>query len=238
MILCTGDIHGTNGFTRFEKLKNLSLSYNDYIIIAGDFGVIWHDLSPEYLDKNQEGLKWLRKNVNCKILFVDGNHENHNRLNSYKVTQWNGGNVHQINEQVYHLMRGENFNIDGINIFVLGGARSVDKQYRTVNKSWWANEEPSKEEIEYAICNFNNHVNDINYIITHECPNVFLPLITKYHQFFRMDNSYTFPAALDSLFVALKDSPNFNKWVFGHLHEDRVVSHNIRAIYEDIIELT
>lgn len=74
MILCTGDLHGTDGLRRLKKLKELKLTYDDFLIIAGDFGIIWHDLDKEnYLDKNQEGLKWLLKNINCRILFIDGN---------------------------------------------------------------------------------------------------------------------------------------------------------------------
>jgi len=63
MILNTGDLHGTDGLKRkFEKIKNLDLTYDDYIIVDGDFGIIWHDFDKvHYLDKNQEGLKWLLK---------------------------------------------------------------------------------------------------------------------------------------------------------------------------------
>ena len=74
MILCTGDLHGTNGFKRLKPLVNYDLTYEDYLIVVGDFGVIWHNMGQSHHpDKNQEGLKWLRENINCNILFIDGN---------------------------------------------------------------------------------------------------------------------------------------------------------------------
>ena len=38
------------------------------------------------------------------IAFVDGTHENFDLLEQYPVQEWNGGTVHKLNENVYHLM--------------------------------------------------------------------------------------------------------------------------------------
>ena len=237
MILCTGDIHGTNGLRRFNKIKHMDLTYDDYIIVAGDFGVIWHDIDKvHYLDKNQEGLKWLLKNVKCRVLFVDGNHENFNRLNEYPVTEWNSGKIHKINEQVFHLMRGQTFNIDGINIFTIGGARSTDKEWRTPNKSWWAAEEPTKEELEIYYKSFQSNMDKIHYIISHECLGMAYPFVGV-SEFIKKPSEYMFPYWLNGIYTDIAGKEQFKKFIFGHMHEDKVIGSQIRAIYEDIIEL-
>lgn len=59
-------------------------------------------------------------------VFVDGNHENFDRLYSYPVKEWNGGKVHEIRPSVLHLMRGEVFTIEDKKFFAFGGASSHD----------------------------------------------------------------------------------------------------------------
>jgi metallophosphoesterase superfamily enzyme len=64
------------------------MTKSDYVIIAGDFGVIWDN------SKEQDYfLKWL-DNKKFTTLFIDGNHENFDLLNEYPITEWNGGKVH------------------------------------------------------------------------------------------------------------------------------------------------
>ena len=43
-------------------------------------------------------MKWHSKK-NYTTLFIDGNHENHELLNSYPVSIWNGGRVNRINDE-------------------------------------------------------------------------------------------------------------------------------------------
>lgn len=38
------------------------------------------------------------------VLFIDGNHENFEQLNSYPLDVWNGGKVHSIDSNLIHLM--------------------------------------------------------------------------------------------------------------------------------------
>lgn len=114
-------------------------------------------------------LDWLNKKP-CTTLFVDGNHENHNLLNQMQPVPWNGGFVHQIRPKVLHLMRGQVFNIDGTTFFTMGGADSIDKQYRVPYKSWWPEEMPSDEEYATAIKNLEKSNFAVDYILTHTAP--------------------------------------------------------------------
>ena len=83
MIYITGDCH--RNYERFNTRnfpEQKEMTKDDYVIICGDFGGVW--------DKEKETkeetflLDWL----DCKpytTLFVDGNHENFDRLYSYSV---------------------------------------------------------------------------------------------------------------------------------------------------------
>ena len=70
-------------------------------------------------------LDWLEEKPFYTV-FIDGNHENHLRLDTYPVKQWNGGLVHEIRPHVLHLIRGEIFAIENKKFFVMGGAASHD----------------------------------------------------------------------------------------------------------------
>lgn len=88
------------------------------------------------------------------VLFIDGNHENFDKLNSYSVETWCGGRVHKVLDNVIHLMRGEVYNIEGNTIFVMGGGYSIDKYRRTEGVSWWLQEMPSEAEYQNALVIF------------------------------------------------------------------------------------
>ena len=125
MIYITGDTHGE--FDKRFSIRNhpgfKSLTKNDYVIICGNFGGIW-DFSVE--SKNEKHwLDWFEERP-FTLLFIDGNHENYDRLYGYPVKEWQGGKVHEIRPHVLHLMRGQVFELEGKKIFTFGGASSHD----------------------------------------------------------------------------------------------------------------
>ena len=106
------------------------MTKQDHVIICGDFGGVWNYITESMYEKHW--LDWLN-NRYFTTLFVDGNHENFERLYNYPVEKWHGGKVHKIRDSVFHLMRGEIFDIDNKKIFVFGGARSHDIQDGILN---------------------------------------------------------------------------------------------------------
>lgn len=132
MIYIFGDIHGEIEISKLNS-KNFpeskTLTKNDYVIILGDFGLVW--------DKSNEEKYWLKwlDNKPFTTLFLDGNHENFDILYDYPIENFKGGKVHKISDSVYHLIRGEIFEINDKSIFVMGGAESYDKEYRVEGKS-------------------------------------------------------------------------------------------------------
>ena len=77
-IYITGDTHGEfQRFTtrNFSQLKGMNR--DDYIIITGDFGGVW---AGEQVDRHDLDLL---EDKPFTTLFVDGNHENFDLLNTY-----------------------------------------------------------------------------------------------------------------------------------------------------------
>ena len=226
MIYITGDTHGTIDIHKLNKsnFDDTNLTKEDYLIICGDFGLIWSNIPST---EEEYWLDWLNKK-NYTTLFVDGNHENHPLLNSYPEENWNGGKVHRIRDSVLHLMRGQIFTIDSHTFFTMGGADSVDKDWRTPGKSWWPEEMPSNDEYEEAIQNLKLHNHQVDYIITHTAPtsivNQLIPGIKP-------------PNQLTDVLEAIKIGTKYKHWYFGHFHDDQDIDKKHTLLYYNIIPL-
>lgn len=224
MIYITGDTHGPIDIHKLNKryFDDSNLTKDDYLIICGDFGLVW-DNSPE----EKYWLDWLNEK-NYTTLFIDGNHENHSLLNSYPIEIWNGGKVHRIRDSILHLMRGQIFTLDSHTFFTMGGADSVDKDWRTPGKSWWPEEMPSNDEYEEAIQNLKLHNHQVDYIITHTAPtsivNQLIPGIKP-------------PNQLTDVLEAIKIGTKYKHWYFGHFHDDRDIDEKHTLLYHNIIPL-
>lgn len=225
MILVTGDTHGNIDFNKIKLLSDKKiLTMNDYLIIAGDFGAIW--------DKNTlDSDLSVYENLNFNILFVDGNHENFNLLNSFPVQKWNGGDVHVIRDNIKHLKRGQVFIIDNKKILTFGGATSIDKYFRTENISWWKEEVPTIDDLQYAKTNLEKYNNQVDYIITHSIDEhalaqLSISLKSKIKVF---EENY--------LLNWIAENVTYKHWYFGHFHLDVSIDNNKTCLYNDIIEL-
>lgn len=123
MIFVTGDIHAdparfiTDGFP-----EQKTMTKEDYVIICGDFGLLWDKTQST---REKYWIDWLSQKPFTTV-FVDGNHENFDRLNALPVECWHGGKVHRVSDSIFHLMRGGMFDLGGISVFTFGGARSHD----------------------------------------------------------------------------------------------------------------
>ena len=230
MILITGDLHGEIDVGKLTKRgihkKALSrLTKDDYLIICGDFGFIWDGSASD-----RWWLKWLDSKP-FTTLFIDGNHENFDLLDEYPVTQWHGGNVQQIMPSVYHLMRGQVFELQGMRFFTMGGAASHDVECRTEGKSWWRREMPSIEEYKTAWENLEAHDWEVDYVISHSMPTWLLAEL-------RMLDIYT-PNELNEFFSLVSQKLSFTRWYSGHYHVDGVAPahRKYRFIYHEIVRV-
>lgn len=282
MIFITGDTHGIESCGRYSvdgaskrlNVKNFpeqkEMDRNDYVIICGDSGFVW-DYDSRY--NNEEGvirkviglehgeskqekywLDWLSKKP-FTVLFCDGNHENYDRLDrAYPEVDYLGGRAHKIRDNVYHLMRGYVFDIDGKSFFVFGGAKSHDvddgiiypteykskeelkreirglrkrkARFRVNHVSWWKREMPDEEEMNRGVKNLEKRGNDVDFIITHCAPLQVAALM-----------GYTDRNKCTVYLNTVAETVRFRRWFFGHYHTNRQILGKFICTYEQVIRI-
>lgn len=251
-IFITGDKHGeisgfaTRHYAEYKKELNNSKKDDNFVIVCGDFGFIWQQKEDATENNDLEILN----NKPWTTLFVDGNHENYNRLNNeFKVVDFHGGKVHKIRDNIYHLMRGEIYDILGLKFFAFGGARShdisdgildyadkdwktkarqLDKNgkylYRVNGLTWWEEEMPTKEEMEHGLENLKRYSNKVDYIITHQPPESIMKQVSISNFDFNDFTTY-----LENINISI----DFKKWYSGHIHLDKKFDKKHVALYEN-----
>lgn len=235
MIHITGDTHGDRDWGKiFMAYREGKIKAGDYVIICGDFGAVWHGNGKDDLLLNRYA------KLPFTILFIDGNHENFDKLYEYPVEEWNGGKIHKIRDNVFHLMRGQVFTIEGKTFFTMGGGTSIDKewrlQYERENSSykkqvkiWWGQEIPSWDEFVEGSGNIAANDYKVDYILTHTIGDEFM---NKQLGFVKEKNELT--EWLD----LVMNSISYKRWFCGHFHVDREYDEqNVTMLYERIIDI-
>ena len=245
MIFITGDTHGE--FSRFCPInfpQQENLTKDDYVIIVGDFGGIWEPNGESSEERIR--LDWLDK-LPFTTLFVDGNHENFDRLECYPEVKWNGGRVHQVRPSVLHLERGYIFNINGRSVFTFGGAESTDgsilypedpeyaskihelvqdgAMFRVNSVSWWEQELPTDDEMKRGLENLRKVNGQVDLIVTH-CASSSTQSIISMHE----------TNKLTDYLEQIKREVHYKDWYFGHYHQTRDLWAGEHVIYSEIKE--
>ncbi|WP_101697486.1 metallophosphoesterase [Clostridium minihomine] len=219
MIYLTGDMHGE--LDRFQSAEIRRLKRGDSLIVCGDFGFIWNGDRAEAKILQKLGSK------KYNILFVDGAHENHDALEQYPVEEWNGGKVHHISGNLYHLMRGQVFTLEGNTFFTFGGGESQEKKMRQEAGKWWPQEMPNRQEMEEGVANLTARNMQVDYIVTHEPSPRMRTLINEKHQV----------SPLEMYFEGLLRTVKFQKWFFGSLHTNRNITGSHICLFDDVVKL-
>lgn len=136
-VAVVGDLHGNTKYTR--KVINYALGDDDgadVILQVGDFGA-WDEKFPNAVQTFMEQFP------DKHFLFLDGNHEHHRWLNSQPVD--NDG-VRRLTRQVWHLPRGFRWKWGDNTCVAVGGALSVDANWREAGYDWFPEERLSPQE--------------------------------------------------------------------------------------------
>ncbi|MBR6874174.1 MAG: metallophosphoesterase [Ruminococcus sp.] len=235
MIYFTGDTHGdldiNKIFPNSLRMRGITVTDKDHILIAGDFGLPFLTEEAESFEQGDGGTYGFCLNrlsvLPCKILWIDGNHENHDWWAQQPVTEMFGGRVqiHPHSQQIIHLMRGEVYEIDGRTLFTFGGAVSVDKEYRTEGYSWWAAEQASDEDIANAEKNLDRVGRKVDFIVTHTMP---MSIIKR-------EGWEPVPDRGADYLDKVMHTVEFKAWVCGHFHVDRLPGNNICMLYNEVV---
>ena len=249
MIFITGDIHGVptkllkkNFPEQLSMKKNIE---NNYVIILGDFGIIW-----DYRGEDKEEKYWLDylEERPFATLFLDGNHDCFPRINQFPVVDFYKGKAHQIRNNVYHLIRGEIYEIESKKFFVFGGGQTHDiedglldmndpnlkrkkqllkKQHKThfriIGKEWWPEELPNEDEMLNGLNNLEKYNYEIDYILSHT---------PSTSNFYEISNCNHFDKnILTDYLDDIKTKTKYKKHFMGHMHIDEILNEKDIVVY-------
>lgn len=235
----TGDTHGQIG--RFKQIKKFCKKNNtsketDVVIILGDAGLNYYENTLDVV------LKEYLNNIPVTFICIQGNHEQRpENIATYKEINLNSsikGSFYYepLYDNIYFAKNSYPFFINGLSFFVLGGAYSVDKEYRLNltklgynNYKWFQDEQLNETEKAIALDNMKENNYYFDYILTHTCPykyrptEMFLPNINQKE----VDNS------MELFLDKIDDKIHYKHWYCGHWHTDKDV-HKISFLFKNI----
>ena len=254
-IYVCGDTHGPTDIGKLTEEnwpEQMSLTKDDFLIILGDFGLIWGDKETLF---EIDWLDYLESRP-YTTLFVDGNHENFDRLYKFPRVKFRNGYAHQIRSNVYHLMRGYVFDLQGHSFFAFGGAKTRDiqdgiirpKDFRSLDDAkfvyawgkiqglrqriegvhWWKQEMPSIAERNRGIKNLEKVNFEVDYVITHCLP-------FKISSQLYPDDDDIATLYFDSL---LAKGLKFKEWHCGHYHRTTTLEDSLSDFKTEYIKAT
>jgi len=229
MTIITGDTHGD--FRRVETMcAYASTTKDDLLIVLGDAGINY------YGKKKDTMLKESLSRFPITMLCLHGNHERRPESTGlYNEVEWRGGTVYiePAYPNLLFAIDGEIYTIEGKKCIVIGGAYSVDKEYRLErNWGWWADEQPS-EEIKRRV--------ETRLDVTNWCVDVVLSHTTplKYEpreMFLGFVDDSKVDKSTEIWLDAIEDKLDYDMWYCGHYHTDKAID-KIRFFYRDFLEL-
>jgi 3-oxoacid CoA-transferase subunit A len=214
MIWITGDTHGS--FRRVaEFCERERTTKQDVLIILGDACINY--VNPIRDDE----LKGMLEALPLTLLCIHGNHElRPHHLSTYREIPWRGGVVYQEERfpSLLFAKDGSVYDLDGLQALAIGGACSVDRQYRAaLGKGWWPDEQPDEEPRRRVEAVLDARGWQVDAVLSHTAPlkyepvEVFLPGIDQEH----VDK--TTEIWLDHL----DDRLTCQRWFCGHYHTDK-----------------
>ena len=210
MIYITGDTHRD-----FSRLFGVDSSEEDMLIVLGDAGIDY------YLNEEDNNFKEYLKRFKLKLFCIRGNHEERpENIKTYKEKEMFGGKVFIEEEYPYLIFAkdGESYNIDGKSVLVIGGAYSVDKEYRLLYGSqWFKDEQLNEKEQEKILKKVKGKHFDI--VLTHTCPLKYEPkevFMTGLDQL-KVDKS------TEKFLDKIEERIDYDKWYCGHYHTEKKI---------------
>ena len=238
-VFVTGDIHGwldIGKLTPERWPEGTKLRRSDILMICGDFGLVWNN--PIRLEE-KFFIDWLDARP-WTTVFVDGNHENYDLLDSFPVSTWRGGKVARLPGtcNVIHLLRGQIYEMgrDG-RWFCMGGAPSHDIQSRVQGVSWWTREVPSQDEMDEGWANLERVNFSVDYVFSHDVPRNLRRFAMTRHYDPSREQDDALSAYLQRVDERL-DRSRLKMWYAGHYHDDIMLRDRHHCVlYNQVVRL-
>lgn len=223
--LITGDTHGD--IYRYKFLEQYPAE-TAALIVLGDAGFNYYGQGKDLLTK--AGASMWENYIYC----VRGNHEMRPEdvEGMQEMFDEDVGNV-VCYETEFPLIRyfkdGLIYNICGYRTLILGGAYSVDKDYRIARGwKWFHNEQLSEEEMNNIYETYKNE--EIDVILSHTCPLSCQPT----HLFLSGIDQSTVDNSMERWMEKVKQDFDWKVWLFGHYHRDLYIEPGVEMLLSNI----
>lgn len=158
-VAVAGDWHGNKSWA-VAAIGQAHMLNADVILHVGDFGYWPGERGKPYFATLQDKLE----KYDLQLYWLDGNHENHDHL--AEMTQ---GSLELTTmgkyDRLHYMPRGFRWEWWGKTFMAVGGAVSVDKEWRTEGRDWWPAEILTEDQITYAC-----REPKVDVILAHDCP--------------------------------------------------------------------
>lgn len=216
----TGDTHGNFDWLSDWCHDNSTSKENDLLIILGDAGFMYYGKD----NWREQHMKQMVQECPITVLCVRGNHEA--RPTSYNNIQFvlleddpvvpSGYYFESEYPNIWYVADGSTFNINDKRCLFIGGAYSVDKEYRQLmGWRWFADEELTLEEC----CDILDKVDhySFDYVFTHTCPEAWQPT----DLFMSVVDQSKVSKRMEEFLTTVSEIIDFKHWYFGHFHANR-----------------
>lgn len=230
MTYLTADPHGDVYLIK-EFIDALKPSEPVTIVILGDAGLNY------YLNYRDEKAKKVLRDLFPHTFFcIRGNHEERpERLPNMTVKTYLNGPVLVENDfpNILYAIDGEVYNFPEGSVLTIGGAYSVDKEYRLMrNWAWFKDEQLTQNEKETITTNLAASNPVVDFILTHTCPLKYEPI----EWFLSFIDNTKVDKSMEEFLDTIEEMIIYRKWYCGHYHGNKTID-NIRFIYQDFIAL-
>ena len=218
-VFIRGDAHGDFSWLPAWCEENHTAK-DDALIILGDAGIMYYGPTS---DKERMLKKFIAKQP-ITLLCVRGNHEA--RPSDYTSICYEFLGTDPIVQDVWYfepeypnikyIADGTIFYLNDKKCLAIGGAYSIDKEYRLLmGWRWFANEELTDEEM----CNILDKIDHqyFDYVFTHTCPEDWQPT----DLFLSGINQSKVSKRMEQFLTTVSEIIDFKHWYFGHFHADR-----------------
>lgn len=185
-----GDCHG-----KFERYKKL-IKDQKHTRQVGDFGVGFFTHDPSF----------------DMVIPTSNPPYEHIMRGDHKFIRGNHDNPNVCARQKYYIPDGTIEVFDGVKIMYIGGAKSVDREWRTEGFDWWADEELSHFKLQCFTDLYEVEKPDV--MVTHDVPEEVAKLIETLSGRRKLDMPSITRQALDSMLWMHKPK----HWFHGHWH--------------------
>lgn len=216
--LIAGDQHGNFNNLIWNIDKDIYNPKETAIIVLGDAGINY------YLNGKDNQLKNILMQSRYTFYILRGNHEERpERIKNMRMvfddTVENFVYMQDAWDRIKYFIDGNIYNIKNYRCLTIGGAYSVDKYYRLERGwHWFEGEQLTPKEREDIMRNIKGQ--SFDFVLTHTCPFDYMPtdLFLASVDQSTVDNS-TEHWLQDEVLANI----NYNVWLFGHFHDDRLV---------------